>query len=253
GKLIVSIYNKTLGNYTMKVASKIIIDTFGYASTSRVAWKYPIVAIPTPVDANIFKPDLKSGLDIRKRYNLAENEFVALFVGRLVPHKGLEYFIRSAKYTNAKYLIVGEGELRTKLEKIVVAENLTNRIIFTGKVSDKELPNYYNACDVLILPSISRLEAMGIVVLEALACAKPAIVSNIPGVKEMVIDGKDGLHVEPMNEKALADKINYLAEHSELCKELGKRGREKIIQELTWDKVIDKIEKVYLEVVENAR
>ncbi|MDI6855318.1 MAG: glycosyltransferase family 4 protein [Candidatus Thermoplasmatota archaeon] len=253
GKLIVSIYNITLGQYTMNVASRIIVTTSGYAATSRTLWKSSVTVMPTPVDTNIFKPDLNSGIAIRKRYNLNNNDFVVLFVGRLVAHKGLEYLISSAKHTNAKYLIVGTGELKAKIEKQVAIENLKSKIILAGRADENALPGYYNACDVLVLPSTSRLEAMGLVVLEALACAKPVIVSDIPGVKETVVDGKDGFYVEPMSGKALADKINYLAEHIELCKEFGKYGREKIVQELTWDKVIDKIERVYLGAVENAR
>lgn len=248
GKLIVSAYSRTLGSYTLRAAAKIIATTTSYAATSRTLWKYPTVVIPSAVDTERFKPDPTACKRIRSSLGLSNDEFVALFVGRLVAHKGLEYLINSAKYTTAKYIIVGAGELRRKLESQVRRENLEARVIFAGKVADEELSDYYNACNVFVLPSIARLEALGLVILEAMACGKPVIVSNLPGVRELVSTGEEGLVVEPMNEKLLVEKINFLAQHPDLCRELGEKCRKKAVSELGWDKIVDQVEKVYFEV-----
>lgn len=248
GKIIVGIYNKTLGYYTMKNSDKIIVTTASYAATSRALWKYDTTVIPTGVDTNTFKQDDKKRNAIRDKYNMEKDDCVVLFVGRLVAHKGLEYLIRSAKYTNAKYIIVGSGELKEKLESMGKKENLQNRIIFTGNVDDESLPGYYNASDIFVLPSVARLEAMGLVVLEAMACSKAVIVSDLPGVRELVTDRKDGLCVEAMNEKLLGEKINYLQSNPEMRRSFGETGRRKIRSEFSWEKIIEKIENVYHEV-----
>lgn len=250
GKIIVGIYNKTLGYYTMKNSDKIIVTTASYAATSRALWKYDTTVIPTGVDTNVFKPDDKIRNAIRDKYNMEKSDCVVLFVGRLAAHKGLEYLIRSAKYTSAKYLIVGSGEMRNKLEVMAKKENLRGRIIFAGNVDDESLPAYYNAADIFVLPSVTRLEAMGLVILEAMACSKPVIVSDLPGVRELVTDRKDGLRVEAMNEKPLGEKINYLQSSPEIRRSFGETGRKKIQASFSWEKIIEKIEAVYHEVIE---
>jgi glycosyltransferase involved in cell wall biosynthesis len=124
-----------------------------------------------------------------------------------------------------------------------------DRIIFTGKVSHHDLPRYFAACDVFVLPSISRLEAFGLVVLEAMASSKPVIISNIPGVMELVTDGEEGLLTEPMNVEDLAEKINILMADPKLRKSMGEKGREKVVREFTWDKVVSQIERTYESII----
>jgi rhamnosyl/mannosyltransferase len=172
-------------------------------------------------------------------------------VGRIVQHKGVDYLVDSAEKMDddVRYIIVGEGEYLNKLKRRVADKRLQNRVILTGNVSYSDLPKYYAACDVFVLPSISRLEAFGLVVLEAMASGKPVIVSTIPGVSELVTEGENGLHAEPMNSQDLAEKILTLLSDSDLRKRMGESGRRKIESDFNWDIVAHQIEDVYSDLV----
>ena len=246
GRIISWMYTKTFGSYTLKNADRIIVSTKTYAATSRAMWKHEPAVIPSAVDINEFNPEVDCRA-VREKHNLNGN--VVLFVGRLVEHKGLEYLIRSARNVDAKYLIVGEGELRDKLGNLVKKLGVKDKIIFTGKVSNAELPKYYAASDVFVLPSVARLEAFGLVIAEAMASGKPVIVSDIPGVREVITDNVEGVLVPPMDEKMLGEKINILLSNPEMRKSMGEKGRKKVEEKFSWDKVIVEIEKVYEEVV----
>ena len=249
GSVITAIYRTTLGRSTLKNSKKIIVTTRTYAATSRDLWKFEPCVIPNAIDPKVFNPEDK-GRRVKERHNLHDSKIV-LYVGRLKFHKGLEYLIESAQHTtkNVKYLIVGGGDYEPKLKRLMYARGLDNRIIFAGEVPNKELPEYYAACDVFVLPSISRLEAFGIVGLEAMASGKPVIISDIPGVREVIEEGVEGLLVEPMNAEDLAEKINILLSDAALRKKMGEHGRRKVEEKFTWDKVVRQIEEVYKEVI----
>jgi glycosyltransferase involved in cell wall biosynthesis len=95
---------------------------------------------------------------------------------------------------------------------------------------------------MLVLPSIDRSEAFGIVSLEAMASGVPVIASDLPGVRSVVDKKKTGLLVKPANVDNLANMIDYLLKNPKIAKEYGKAGREKVLQEYTWDKVGHKLD-----------
>jgi glycosyltransferase involved in cell wall biosynthesis len=249
GKIATAIYQRTFSRYTFKRANKIIVHTRTYGATSRTLWKFEDVVIPSAVNPNRFRGDMDTS-EIVKRHDL-KGKKVVLFVGRVVPHKGVDYLIDSAKFTpkNVTYLVVGSGDYIDKLRKKARDRKDGNRFIFTGSVSFDDIPKYFAACDVFVLPSISRLEAFGLVILEAMASKRPVIVSNIPGVTEVVTEGVEGLHAEPMNAKDLAEKINTLLSDEDLCRKMGEAGRKKVENEFTWNKVVSQIEEVYKSVI----
>jgi glycosyltransferase involved in cell wall biosynthesis len=246
GRIITDVYMGTFGGYTLKNADRIIVSTKTYAATSRAMWNYEPAVIPSAVDIKEFNPGV-DGSDVRKKYNLDGN--VVLFVGRLAEHKGLEYLIRSAKNVDAKYLIVGSGEMRHKLAEDVKQLGLSDKVFFSGRVSSTELPKYYAASDVFVLSSVARLEAFGLVIAEAMSSGKPVIVSDIPGVREVITDNVEGVLVPPMDEKTLSEKISILLSNPEMRKSMGEKGRKKAEEKFSWDKVIVEIEKVYEEVI----
>jgi len=244
GPVIVGLYEHTLGRYTLSRADRVIVTSHSYAATSKVVWGRGACPIPNPVAIDRFAPSV-SGRKIRRRYRPP----LILFVGRLVYQKGLEYLIRSAEHVpDATYLIVGDGPMRKELEAI--ARHIApGRIVFAGRVPDKELPRYYGACDIFILPSISRLEAFGIVVLEAMASGKPVIATDVPGVRDVVIDNVDGLIAEPLNAKDLAEHINRLLADPTLRKRMGQAGRAKVLASYTPKIVAQRVEGVYEEAI----
>ncbi|HYS71615.1 MAG TPA: glycosyltransferase family 4 protein, partial [Thermoplasmata archaeon] len=248
GNVLTGLYQRTYGRQAMRRAEKLIVTTETYAATSRAIWRYNPVVIPNPVDAQRFRPDV-DGSAIRGRWDLAPDERAVLLVGRVVPHKGIEHLVEAARsLDHARVVIVGDGPFLPEVRRLAATFGVGDRIVFQGKVPFHDLPAYYAACDVFALPSVSRLEAFGIVALEAMATAKPVVVTDIPGVREVVTNGVEGLLAEPVNPPDLAAKINALLADLALRVAMGARGRKKVESQFGIARITDAVEAVYREV-----
>ncbi|MCJ2520572.1 MAG: glycosyltransferase, partial [Candidatus Thermoplasmatota archaeon] len=146
---------------------------------------------------------------------------------------------------DAHLIIVGVGDHARKLETMVTDLGLRDRVVFVGRVPSRELQSYYAACDLFVLPSISRLEAFGIAALEAMASGKPVVVSDVPGIREVIADGVDGLLADPMNPEDIAGKMRDLLEDPERRRRMGSRGRRKVEERFAVRPVVDKLERFY--------
>ena len=246
GRVAVSLYQNALGKYPLEAADRVISTTESYATTSRSLWDIDVSVVPNAVDTDRFRPE-NQGDFIRDKF-AGNDEPLALFVGRLVPHKGIGILIRALNYTeNGKLLIVGDGPYLNWLKRLTRKMKLENRIVFVGPISDYWLPAYYAATDVVILPSTSRLEAFCIVGLEGMASCNPLILSDIPGVRD-VISSEEGFIVEPLDPEALAKALEKVWNYPEMAKQMGKRGRERVEKLFSWEKVARDIEKIFIEV-----
>lgn len=251
GKLVAGFYRRTYGAYTVKRVDKIIVTSGSYHATSRSVWKYSPEIIPNTVDADRFNPE-NDGSAVREKHGIGPDDPTVLFVGRIVWHKGIEYIMEaSTLMKKVKFLVVGSGENLKKYKAKAEAMGVSDRVIFTGRLSWADLPNYYAACDVFTLPSISRLEAFGIATLEAMATGKPVVVGDIPGVREVIEDGKQGLVFDVMDAEDLASKLSTLIEDPELRKKMGDEGRKKVEKRFLISTVADQIEKVYEELTQS--
>mgnify|MGYP001180145557 FL=1 len=247
GNTAVNFYQNFLGKYPLEEADRVISTTESYATTSRTLWDTDVTVIPNAVDIKRFNLENKGEL-IRDKYSIG-NDPLALFVGRLVPHKGIGILIRSLTYTpNGKLMIVGDGPYKKWLMNLVKKLDLNERVIFVGPVDDYWLPSYYSATDVVVLPSTSRLEAFGIVGLEGMASGKPLILSDIPGVRD-VISEKEGYIVEPLDPNAIAEALEKIWGAPEMAREMGKRGRERVEALFSWEKVSKDVEEVFNEIL----
>ena len=166
---------------------------------------------------------------------------ILLTVGRLVGYKGHRWLIEAMQKTHATLWIIGTGPLETELRAQVTESGLGERVHFLGNVSDDDLPAYYQACDIFVLPSITPNEAFGVVQLEAMACGKPVIScdlkSGVPWVNQHEITG---LVIPPQNSSALTDAISCLAEDRALSHKLGEAGRSRVFNEFTEEKMISR-------------
>ena len=247
GNTAVNFYQNFLGKYPLEVADRVISTTESYATTSRTLWDTDVTVIPNAVDIKRFNLENK-GEVIRDKYSIG-NDPLALFVGRLVPHKGIGILIRSLAYTRrGKLLIVGDRPYKKWLIDLVKKLDLNERVIFVGPVDDYWLPSYYSATDVVILPSTSRLEAFGIVGLEGMASGKPLILSDIPGVRD-VISEKEGYIVEPLDPNAIAEALEKIWGAPEMAREMGKRGRKRVEALFSWEKVSKDVVEVFNEIL----
>lgn len=149
-----------------------------------------------------------------------------LFVGRLVYYKGLDVLLDAMGRCGGSLVIVGEGPLDGALRARVTEKRLGDRVLFAGRVSDADLPAFYQACDLFVLPSTARTEAFGVVQIEAMAAGKPVVSTNLPtGVPWVNKDGASGLVVSPGDPTELGGALRRLIEDDALRQQLGEGAR----------------------------
>ncbi len=245
GSAVEALFRRSLGASTLRRADEVIVTTRTYAATSRAVWKYNPVVIPNAVDHRRFGPDA-DGSGIRERLGIPPGRPIVLVVGRIVPHKGIEHFVEAARYVReAEFLVAGEGSSLDSMRRLARSLGVDDRVRFLGRVSEADLPSVYAACEVFVLPSVSRLEAFGIVALEAMATGKPVVVADIPGVREVIQDGREGLLVDPVNPRDLADKVRVLLGDAAMRRSMGGQAREKVVTAFSIERVTDRIVALY--------
>jgi rhamnosyl/mannosyltransferase len=135
-----------------------------------------------------------------------------LFVGRFVYYKGVEVLVDAIARSTGTLVLAGDGPLDASLRARASARGVENRVVFAGRVSDEDLPAYYHAADVFVLPSIAKTEAFGVVQVEAMAAGLPVISTNLDtGVPWVNQDGVSGLVVTAGDDRALAGALDRLA------------------------------------------
>jgi glycosyltransferase involved in cell wall biosynthesis len=206
--------------------------------------------VPNGVDIEKFQPFADKAA-ARRQFGL-DDEPCILFVGSLIPRKGLHFLVEAAKKiakekSDTKFLIVGEGPIRNQLNSSLKEANLTGNFEFLGNLKDDTLPAVYNCADVFALPSIQ--EGQGIVLLEAQACAKPIVAFNIGGVNEAVRNGETGLLVKVGSTDEFADALLKMISDGTLQEKMGRNGRRFVLENFTWDICAQKMLNVYNEVL----
>ena len=207
-----------------------------------------IRVVPNGVDPERFKP-AEDGDALKRKLGFGGKPIV-LFVGRLIPRKGLQFLVEAAKRVvkergDALFVIVGDGPLRSNLIAHLVGINISGNFLFLGDVKENILPTLYNCADVFVLPSVQ--EGQGIALLEAQASAKPVVAFNVGGVREAVREGQSGLLVERGNSSLLAEAILKLLSDSSLRRKMGASGREFVLANYTWDICAEKMLRIYHE------
>jgi len=250
-KLISFLFNPLF----FKKADKVLISSLDYLKHSNIEkyWlknKEKFVVSPFGVDQSRFYPKTKRPSLLRK-YRL-DNSQIILSVGGLDKahyFKGVKLLIKAVdklktKMPDLKLLIVGDGDLKSDYEKLVKDLNIQNKVVFAGKIGDNELPDYYNLGDVFAFPSLTRSEAFGLVSLEAMACAKPIIVSDLPGPRTLVEN--NGLIVKVNDINDLVEKIDYLFKDKQRLKEFGQHSLILAQEKYYWPQIIKEIGKIYV-------
>lgn len=195
------------------------------------------------VNPDVFRPGLEISA-VKQRYGIA-GERVILTVSRLVPKKNHETVLLALpevlkRVPNLKYLIVGDGPERAKLERLVQELALQEHVVFTGAIKHHDLPSYYCSCDVFVMPSRiaeGNFESFGIAFAEAAACGKPVIGSKTGGIADAVIHGTTGLLVDPNDVGELAQALIHLLTDGQVAVAFGHKGRARVAKELTWQAV----------------
>ena len=195
------------------------------------------------VDADVFRPGL--GAEVRERLGLSDRP-VVVCVSRLMPRKGQDTLVRALPMVqravpDAALLLVGGGPYRSRLESLVHDVGVGDSVVFTGSVPWPELPAYYGAGDVFAMPCRTRLggadvEGLGIVYLEASACALPVIAGNSGGAPDAVVEGKTGYVVDGRSGGEVADRLVSLLTGGDARGALGAAGRRWVTAEWSWSR-----------------
>ena len=210
--------------------------------------KEKIRIVPNGVDIQKFKP--RKNLTRIKRQIGINNRQCVLFVGWLIPRKGLSFLVQAAKHIikekeQTAFVIVGDGPQKNQLISYLEKNRIRKNFIFLGDIKDETLPLIYNCAEVFVFPSVQ--EGQGIALLEAQAVSKPVITFNTGGVRETILNQKTGLLVEP-NSKELANAIIKLLKNEEMRNKMGKKGREFVSKNFSWEKSAKKLLETYKEV-----
>ena len=252
-KPVFKLYAKTVLPFLIRQTDAIILSTRDYGETSLIS-RYldsrPTFVVPYGVGEH-FHPAEKNGR-LMSRLSLRATDKIILFVGgldRAHYFKGVSELIAavaSLKNRDIKLLLVGNGNLVDRYRGEMASRGIREQGIIATGVSDQELPDYYNLADLVVLPSINRSEAFGIVLLEAMACARPVVASALPGVREIVEENRNGLLVIPGNIEDLAAKLSLLLDDRERRETFGHSGFKKVEEHYRWRQVIREVKRIYL-------
>ncbi len=166
-----------------------------------------------------------------------------LFVGRLIPAKGVEVLIPAVP-ADMELTLVGQvfdPVYRAHLETLAQGR----RVHFFSDLPDSELAQAYSRSLVTVLPSNTRMEKLGLVLLESMACGTPVICSRIGGMPEIVKDGETGFIVPPGDSRAIEERIRWLREHPSERERMGRASRSWVLERFTWDRIAENHLQIY--------
>ena len=241
-------------------AHTIIAVSLDHAKGSRLSrifhdkWEH-VIEIPNGVDVQLFQPRAQSR-DIRIQQNIPADAHVVLFVGaldRAHHYRRVDVLIEAISKINnpnVHLVLAGDGDLLAEFKRMAANLEIMSRVHFLGKVPHHKLPEVYSIADIVVLPSQIQ-ESFGMVLIEAMASGKPVIATNLPGVRTVVTDGIDGLLVQACDSFDLSIRIQELLDDPQKRRVMGQLGRVKVEQQYAWPIVVDKLEKLYAEVLDS--
>lgn len=245
-RFIAACYNFTALKFVLRQAEKIFITRGNYIQYSPFLRPLARKIVVTPPGVN---------LDKFRPMNLTHEtgKQVIFFLSRLDRfhrYKGLEYLLRAIRKIKDKFPVQlnigGEGELMEYYKILAKEYGIQDFVTFLGAVQDEQLVEYYNLCDVFVLPSISAAqEGFGLAALEAMACKKPIIVTEIVGVAEEVKINNSGLVVKSGNVDELSQALEYLLSHKDKAGEMGESAYAAVRNKYTWERHVDIVENEY--------
>ena len=202
-----------------------------------------ICIIHPGVNVHEFLDQENQGLEIRRRHKLSGP--VLLTVGRLQRRKGQDMVIKALPevkkiFPSITYLIVGSGEEEAYLHNLCYEFGVADHVVFAGKIPDSELPAYYAACDIFVMPNRQigeDIEGFGMVYLEAGAAGKPVIGGKSGGTQDAIVDDVTGVRVNGEDVKDVCNAIIAFLRDFQKAKRLGENGRQRVINDFTWEQV----------------
>ncbi len=249
-KLLLKFYTP-LQNWLLRRADVIVGTTPVYVAESPFLEKVQDKVCNIPIGVDAVNPVFERVVRIREKY---AGKKIIFSLGRLVEYKGYEYLIRAACRLSDDYLILigGKGPLRQHLQTLIEELGVADKVKLAGFISDKDLPDYFGACDVFCLSSIWKTEAFAIVQVEAMSCGKPVVATEIPksGVSWVNADLQSGINVEPEDADALAQAITAVLSDNWLYEKLSKGARQRYETMFTKERMAERCLSLYQELLQ---
>ena len=232
---------------------------------NRGIFQRKVVVIPNGISdefhMNAERQQLKERLSKELGIRL-DNRKVILSVGRLVERKGVHWFVENVmpllirNNSPCVYLIAGDGNFSSQIKEIIRRNNLNEYVFMLGRVGEETLRLLYNAADIFVMPNIpvkGDMEGFGLVALEAASCGLPVVASNLEGIREAIVDGKNGFLVEPANAQGFTERIKELLENDELRERLGAQARQFTLENYGWARVAGRYLKSFVTLTDTGR
>lgn len=230
----------------MDRASVIIVTSLRYLASSQelAPYKQKCRVVPLAIDPTSYSEDIGQSQEIRGRFG----ERMLLSVGRLVPYKGLRFAIEAMTHVDGHLCIIGHGPEENFLRRFARESGISDRVTFLGRTND--LRPYYQAARALVLPSVTRAEAFGVVQLEAMASGTPVINTDLDsGVPEVGVDGVNALTVPPGDPMALARAMQTMLDDTCVHDRLAVGARRIIHERYLLDKMVDSTLAIYRDIL----
>ncbi len=214
-----------------------------------------LVYVPLGVDSSRFQTDIIDDEDIEPLRKQLEGKRGILFVGGLIQRKGPSYLIKAISLlerdllANTKFVVVGDGPLLQELKEMAASLQVSDLVIFTGRISSNQLNWLYRYCDIFVLPSLS--EGKPTVINEAMASGCAIIASDVSGIPEQVNDGVNGYLVQPGDSEKIAEYLRILLSDDAFLEKMKNESIRKIEDDgITWERYGERIGKIYSEIME---
>jgi glycosyltransferase involved in cell wall biosynthesis len=249
--VLMPIYRPFLFRFLDKV-DRILVTSQNYLDSSPILQKYKDKCSIVPLGIDLLQFQVTE--DIQQKADKIKQAFkqpIILFAGKLRYYKGVHILLQTMlKVQNAHLIIIGTGPKLLEWKELTARLGLQGKVTFLGEVDDSHLVAYLYACDMFCLPSQLRSEAFGAVQLEAFACSKPVVSTNLAtGVPFVNQNEKTGLVVEPDSSDALAIAINRLLANPDWAKQLGIAGRLRVKSEFSIEKIAAQILTIYQQIM----
>ena len=254
GCFLISLY-KIVERVNCKLSRRVIVETYNNKINYEQRHRLPsdkVLAIPNGANTELFEP--REAEEARGQIGIDSDCLCIGVVGNLSPHEGVEYLLEAAaiiirEIPEARFLIVGDGEMKDQLVELARKSAAPDRFTFAGRVPYETVPLYIASMDVCVVPrNKARYERMGISSLklrEYFACGRPVVGSDISGVGDVLREANAGIAVTPENIPEFAQAIMSLLRDKALREEMGKNGRSFISEHMSWENTARKIIEAY--------